>query len=162
MILLRRSLVMSAAAIVLLPAPSQAADTVSGRYVGNGKEAKLAFASAYVADGMSGKQAVVVVMTEKDHSASKKPAFDADFGKFGSALTISVHRPDGGIFSCQVAHQGLKRSPVSVIGTIKAEGLSFDGGRIKTRFTSKGPDKFFDDVFEVDVQVDAAIRPKLA
>ena len=162
MILVRRSFMISAAATVLLPSASWAADSVSGKFVGNGKEAKLAFTSAYVADGMSGKQAVVVVMTEKDHSASKRPTWDADFGKFGSALTISVHRPDGGIFSCQVAHQGLKRSPISSIGTIKAEGLSFEGDRIKARFTSKGPDKFFDDVFEVDVQVDAAIRPKLA
>ena len=162
MILLRRSFVISGAAMVLLPGASRAADTVSGKFIGNGKEAKLAFASAWVTDGMSGKQAVVVVMTEKDHSASKRPTWDADFGEFGSALTISVHRPDGGIFSCQVRHEGLKRSPISVIGTIKPEGLSFDGDRLKARFTSKGPDKFFDDVFEVDVQVDAAIRPKLA
>jgi hypothetical protein len=162
MILIRRSFVISAAAMVLLPGASRAADTVSGKFIGNGKEAKLAFASAYVTDGMSGKPAVVVVMTEKDHSASKRPTWDADFGKFGSALTISVHRPDGGIFGCQVRHEGLKRSPISVIGTIKPEGLSFDGDRLKARFSSKGPDKFFDDVFEVDVQVDAAIRPKLA
>ncbi|HKU99620.1 MAG TPA: hypothetical protein VJR58_30280 [Vineibacter sp.] len=160
--MIRRTFTLSAAAVALLPASARAADTVSGRYVGNGKDVRLAFASAYVREGMSGKPAVIVVMTEKDHSASKKPTFDADFGKFGSALTISLHRPDGGIFACQVAHQGLKRSPVSVIGTIKAEGVSFADDRIKARFTSKGPDKFFDDVFDVDVQVDAAIRPKLA
>jgi hypothetical protein len=160
--MIRRSFVISAASMLLLPSAGQAADTVSGRFVGNGKDVRLGFVSAYVREGMSGKPAVVVVMTEKDHAASKKPDFDADFGKFGSALTISVHRPDGGVFGCQVAHQALKRQPVSVLGTIKAEGVSFDGDRIKARFTSNGPDKFFDDVFEVDVQVDAAIRPKLA
>lgn len=161
MILARRAFIVSAASTVLLPAAARAADSISGRYLGNGKEAKLAFVSAYVREGLSGKPAVVVVMTEKDHSASKRPTFDADFGRFGSALTISVHRTDSGIFSCQVAHQALKRTPVSVLGTIKAVGVSFEGERIKARFTSNGPDKFFDDTFEIDVQVDAAIRPKL-
>ncbi|HJQ59889.1 MAG TPA: hypothetical protein VJ890_23480 [Vineibacter sp.] len=135
---------------------------VSGRFVGNGKAAKLAFISAYVTEGMSGKAAVEVVMTEKDHASSKRPGWDADFGKFGSALTIKLHRPDGGLFSCQVAHQDLKRKPFSVIGTIKALDVSFAGDRVKARFSSNGPDKFFDDTYEVDLQVDVAIRPKLA
>lgn len=160
--MLRRSFVVCAASTALLPSPSRAADTISGRYVGNGKDVRLAFVSAYVTDGMSGKPAVVVVMTEKDHSASKRPTWDADFGKFGSALTISVHRSDGEIFSCQVAHQGLKRSPVSVGGIVKADGVSFSGDRIKARFTTGGVKTIFDEPFEADIQVDAAIRPKLS
>jgi hypothetical protein len=158
----RRSFLVSTASLTLLPRASHAADSISGRFVGNGKDAKLAFVSAYMADGMSGKPAVEVVITEKNHAASKRPGWDADFGKFGSALTIKMHRPDGGVFSCQVAHQDLKRKPFSVIGTIKAVDVSFAGDRIKARFTSNGQDKFFDDVYEVDVQVDVAIRPKTA
>ena len=115
--MIRRSFVISAAATALLPSASRAADTVSGRYVGNGKDVTLAFVSAWVRDGMSGKPAVMIVMTEKDHAASKKPDFDASFGKFGSALIISLHRDDGGVFSCQVAHQALKRPGVSVLTT---------------------------------------------
>lgn len=160
--MIRRSFVLSAVSLVMWPSTGRAADTVSGKFVGNGKDARLAFASAYVTEGMSGKQAIIVVMTEKDHSASKRPTWDADFGKFGSALTISVHRPDGGVFGCQVAHQALKRSPVSVLGTIKAQNARFDGDRFKARFSSNGPDKVFDETIEVDLEVDVAIRPKLA
>jgi hypothetical protein len=159
--MIRRSFVLSGAAC-LLPGVARAADTVSGRYAANGKDVKLGFVSAWVRDGMSGKPAVVIVMTEKDHAASKNPAFDADFGKFGSALTISLHRGDGGVFGCQVAHQGLKRQPVSVLGSIKAEEVSFAGERVKARFASNGPIKIFDETCEVDLRVDSAIRPKAA
>ncbi len=45
--MIRRSLVAGIAGAALLPAASaDAADTVSGRYLGNGKEAPLAFVSA--------------------------------------------------------------------------------------------------------------------
>lgn len=160
--MIRRSFVMSGAACALLPGVARAADSISGRYVGNGKDVRLAFVSAWVREGMSGKPAVVIVMTEKDHAASKKPDWDADFGKFGSALTVSLHREDGGLFGCQVAHQALKRQPVSVLGTIKAEDVSFAGERVKARFTSNGPMKIFDEPCEVDIRVDVAIRPKVA
>jgi hypothetical protein len=158
--MIRRTFVISAAATALLPSASRAADTISGRYVGNGKDVKLGFVSAWVRDGMSGKPAVMIVMTEKDHSASKKPDFDAGFGKFGSALIISLHRDDGGVFGCQVAHQALKRAGVSVLGSIKAQDVSVAGERVKAHFTSNGPIKVFDESVDVDVRVDAAIRPK--
>ena len=157
----RRAFMISGVTL-LLPTASHASDTIGGRYAANGKDVKLAFVSAYVTDGMSGKPAVVIVMTEKDHSASKRPTWDADFGKFGSALTISLHREDGRIYGCQVGHQGLKRSPVSSIGTVKAEGLKLEGDRVKVRITSGGPMKIFDEQVDIDLQVDAAIRPKLA
>jgi hypothetical protein len=157
----RRTFLFSGAAL-LLPAAARAADTVGGRYAANGKDATLAFASAHADDGMSGRPGILVVMTEKDHAASKRPDWDADFGRFGSALSISLFRDDGRIYGCQIRHDGLRRSPVSALGTIRCDGLRIDGERIRVRITSGGPMKVFDEPLDVDVRLDAAIRPRPA
>ncbi len=87
-------------------APGPAANvkpTVTGLFKGNGKEAKIAYVSAHWQEPFGDKPSMKLVFTEKDHSKVKKPDFDAAFGKFGSALIISLHE-DGGIFGCQVVH----------------------------------------------------------
>lgn len=160
--MIRRTFVLGAAGAATLSIPARAADTLSGRYLGNGKEAKMAFVSAWTREPFSGKDAVLIVMTEKDHSASKRPDWDADFGKFGSALTISMHRADGRVFGCQVAHDALKRKPVSVLGKIKTVDFKLVGERVEGRFTSGGPDKMFDETYEVDLVFAADIRKKPA
>ena len=115
--MIRRSFVLATAGLVLLPARGFAADSVSGRFVGNGKEAKLAFASAWPRDPFSGKDTIVVVLTEKYHSAAKKPWIDAGFSKFGAALLISMTVPDAKLIGTQIVHDGLKRSGMSAVGT---------------------------------------------
>ncbi|MBX3498392.1 MAG: hypothetical protein KF889_03035 [Alphaproteobacteria bacterium] len=160
--MIRRSFVLATAGLVLLPARGFAADTVSGRFVGNGKEAKLAFASAWPRDPFSGKETIIIVLTEKDQSASKRPWFDAGFGKLGAALTFSLTRPDVRLVGTEVAHPGLKRSPLSVSGSIKSEGVSITADRVEGRFFTEKPSTFFDDTYELDVKVAAAIRPRPA
>src|SRR5687768_10389716 len=123
--MIRRSFVLGTAGLVLLPTRGFAADTVSGRFVGNGKDAKLAFASAWPSDPFRGPETIVVVLTEKDQSATKRPWFDAGFGKLGAALVLTLTKPDGRLIGTQVAHGGLKRSPMSVAGSeIKGEGVT--------------------------------------
>ena len=161
--MIRRTFMLGAAGLVLMPARSFAADTASGRFVGNGKEAKLAFISAWPRDPFSGKETIVIVLTEKDHAASKKPWFDASFGKFGAALQFTLTRPDTQLISTSVGHPALKRSPVSVSGTgIKAEGVTITADKVEGRFFTPKPGTFFDDKFEIDVKVSAAIRPRPA
>ncbi len=75
--------------------------SVTGVFKGNGKEAKLAHVSAHWREPFSDKPSMVLVFIEKDHSKNEKPDFDAGFGKFGSALIISLHE-DGDIFGCEV------------------------------------------------------------
>src|SRR5436190_18886720 len=65
-------------AIEKTSAPGKA--TVTGKFLGNGKPATLAFVSTHEREPFSDKPAISLVFTEKDHSASKKPAFDASFG----------------------------------------------------------------------------------
>ena len=82
--------------------------TVTGMFKGNGKEAKIAYVSALWQEPFSDKQSIKILFTEKDHSKANKPAFDANFGKFGNALIISLHE-DGSIFGCQVVHTAHKK-----------------------------------------------------
>lgn len=158
--MIRRSFLISAASLVLLPSASLAADTVTGRFVGNGKEAQLRFISAYKCKGMMSKEGVVVVMTEKNHAGLKDPDADTFSGKFGSGLAISLDRSNGFIFRCHLIHQAMERKAM-LLGIVLAEGVSFDGGRVKARFFTRGTATLMNEPFEVDIQVDAAIRPRL-
>lgn len=161
--MIRRAFVLGTAGLLALPTRSFAADTVSGRFVGNGKEVKLAFVSAWPRDPFSGKETIVIVLTEKDHAASKRPWFDAGFGKFGAALQFSLTRPDTRLIGTEVGHPGLKRSPVSVSGSsIQAEGVTITADRVEGRFFTPKPGTFFDDRYEIDMKVSAAIRPRPA
>ena len=47
----------------------------------------------------------------------------AMFGKFGSALIISLHE-DGQIYSCQVVHSAHQKQGFSSIGNIEATEFS--------------------------------------
>ena len=74
---------------------------VSGLFKGNGKEAKLAFVTALKGEPSLDKPTTVLVFTEKDHSKEKNPKIFASFGRFGSALIITVNQ-EGDIIGCQV------------------------------------------------------------
>ena len=163
--MIRRSFVLCTASASLMPGVSFAADTVTGRFAGQRKEAKLDFASAHARDGSSGKDAVVIVLTEKDHSSSKNPAHDAEFGEFGNAATISVYKPAGDVFETQLVNSGFPQNPVTVVGPIKGKDVKFIGNRVEGRFTSNGPITMFEGrpyeiVFDLDIHANAEIHPK--
>ena len=125
--------------------------TVSGMFKGNGKEAKLAYVSARWGEPFSGKSSIVLVFSEKDHSQNKKPDFDAAFGKFGSALVISLHE-DGNIFGCQVVHSAHKKQGFSSVGRIKTDNFKFEEGKVEGELTTDGEDEFFGDTWEVKLK----------
>jgi hypothetical protein len=149
--------------MTLLPARGFAANSVSGRFVCNGKEAKLAFASAWPHDPSNDQETIMIVLTEKDHAASKQPWLDAGFGNFGAALRFSLTRRDARLIGTRVSHPGLKRSPISVSGTgVKAEAATIAANRVEGRFFTPKPDTFFDDTYEFDMKVVTDIRPRPA
>jgi hypothetical protein len=125
--------------------------TVTGVFKGNGKEAKLAYVSARWGEPFSGKSSIVLVFSEKDHSQNKKPDFDAAFGKFGSALVISLHE-DGNIFGCQVVHTAHKKQGFSSVGRIKTNNFKFEEGKVEGELTTDGEDEFFGDTWEVNLK----------
>jgi hypothetical protein len=131
---------------------ARADDTpVSGVFKGNGKEAKLAYISAAKGEPHADKPTIVLVMTEKDHSKEAKPRILASFGKFGSALIITV-TDDGSIIGCQVAHAAHEKSGFSALGDLKMSDFKLEGGKISGKLTSDGEQKFFGETWEVKVQ----------
>ena len=125
--------------------------TVTGVFKGNGKEAKIAYVSAHWREPFSGKAGMVLVFTEKDHSKDDKPDFNAAFGKFGSALIISVFE-DGDIFGCQVVHSAHKKQGFSSTGQIKTDNFKFDEGKVEGELVTDGQLDTFGETWEVSLK----------
>jgi hypothetical protein len=125
--------------------------TVTGMFKGNGKEAKLEYASARWVEPFSGKTGIELVFTEKDHSKVKKPHFDAAFGKFGSALIISLHE-DGGIYGCQIVHTAHKKQGFSSVGDIETSDFTFADGKVEGGITTNGEHEFFGDTWDINIK----------
>jgi hypothetical protein len=138
--------------VVKTPGPAaNVPPSVTGVFKGNGKEAKLAFVSARWGEPFGGKPGIILVFTEKDHSKNKKPDFDASFGKFGSALVISLH-DDGGIYGCQVAHSAHKHQGFSSVGNIETSDFTFADGKVEGGITTNGQRDAFGDTWEVNIK----------
>jgi hypothetical protein len=142
---------------VSLPAakkPGPAANvkpSVTGTFKGNSKEAKLAYVSAHWREPFSDKPSMVLVFTEKDHSKDTKPDFNAGFGKFGSALIISLHE-DGGIFGCQVVHSAHQKQGFSSVGQIKTDNFKFEEGKVEGELTTDGQVEVFGETWDVNLK----------
>jgi hypothetical protein len=117
------------ASAVALASVRAAGSEIKGTFTGDGKPAKLAYVSAHKGEPFSGKDTIVLVFTEKDHSKDKKPDIKASFGNFGSALILTVDS-DGDIVGCEVAHMAHAQKPFSSIGRIKTSEFKNEGGQI--------------------------------
>src|SRR5690348_8376868 len=125
--------------------------SVTGVFKGNGKEAKLASVSAHWREPFGDKPSMVLVFTEKDHSEDTKPDFDAGFGKFGSALVVSLHE-EGDIFGCEVAHSALQHKNFSSIGSIHTSNFTFENGKVEGELTTDGQLDIFGETWEVKIK----------
>jgi hypothetical protein len=148
------SLILTSAVLFAASAPQ-----VTGKYFGNNKEAKLAYALALQIEDWSGEPAYQLILTEKDPAGAKKPEFDAMFGKLGSALLVKITK-SGKVFGTEICHQNLKRSGVSSVGTLNFEKLKIEANTISCRLFTKGPDKVFDETWEADLTIAAPVRTK--
>lgn len=124
---------------------------VTGIFKGNGKEANLTYVSARWGEPFDGKPGIVLVFTEKDHSKVKKPDFDASFGKFGSALIISLH-DEGDIYGCQVVHSAHKKQGFSSTGSIETVGFTYADGKVEGELTTNGQVDTFGETWEVKLK----------
>jgi hypothetical protein len=125
--------------------------SVTGVFKGNGKDAKLAYASARWREPFGDKPSMDLVFTEKDHSKDKKPDLNAAFGRFGSALIISLHE-DGSIFGCQVVHSAHQKQGFSSIGSIHTNDFTFEDGKVEGELTTDGQVDTFGETWEVKVK----------
>jgi hypothetical protein len=134
--------------------------TVSGKFVGNGKNAEIKFVTVEEHEEFSGKEAITLIFTEKDPAKAKKPSFDAMFGKLGSALILNVHH-DGGIFGCQVAHSAHQKQGFTSIGQIKMVELKIAGGNVSGHVSTGKELDTFGEKWEVDLKFAAPLPAKL-
>jgi hypothetical protein len=140
------------ATVVKKPGPAaNVKPSVTGVFKGNGKEAKLAHVSAHWREPFNNQPGMVLVFTEKDHSKDTKPDFNAVFGKFGSALIISLHE-DGGIFGCQVVHAAHEKQGFSSIGSIQTNNFTFEDGKVEGELTTDGQVDTFGETWEVNIK----------
>ena len=138
--------------VVKKPGPAaNVPPSVSGVFKGNGQDARIAFVSARWGEPFSGKPGIVLVFTEKDHSNRDKPDLYAAFGKFGSALVVSLHE-DGQIYGCQVAHSAHKKQGFSSIGNIETSDFTFADGKVEGELTTNGQVDTFGETWEVKLK----------
>lgn len=133
---------------------------VTGKFIGNGKEAALKFVFVEEREAFNDKEAIRLIFTEKDPSTAKKPSWDASFGKLGSALSLSVFH-DGGIFGCEVSHSAHTKRGFSSVGEIKMVEFKIAGGNVTGRVSTGKELDAFGEKWEVDLTFAAPIPAKL-
>ena len=135
------------------------ASMVSGKYLGNGKTAQLAFARVIPHEKWQDETAYTLILSEKDSSKSEKPDFDAMFGELGHALVVNVTQK-GSIFGTQICHQALEKSGFSTVGPLKLDGFSVEGGKLSGHLFTDGEQEFSGDTWQVDLEVKGVPLPK--
>ena len=137
---------------VLAAGPAAAADPpVSGKFTGNGREAKLMFVSARTGEPYMDQPTIRLIFTEKDHSKEKRPDITAGFGDFGSALIITV-KEDGKIIGCTVAHAAHEKSGFSSLGSIATSDFKRADGKVTGKVKTDGVVETFGQKWEVDIK----------
>ena len=130
-------------------ADEKKAAPVSGKFTGNGQEAKLAYVSA--AKDENNKDRIVIIFTEKDHSKAKNPRVKAFFGDYGSALMITV-TPEGKVVGCEVSHAAHKKSGFTHIGAVETVDFKIADGKVSGKLTTGGVKDTFGEKWEVDLK----------
>ncbi|MEQ1860367.1 MAG: hypothetical protein ABMA13_10555 [Chthoniobacteraceae bacterium] len=147
-------------AVAQTPLAPPVKPTVSGKFIGNGKNAAIKFVTAGEREAFSGKEAISLIFTEKDPAKAEKPSFDAMFGRLGSALILSVHH-DGGIFGCEVNHSAHQKQGFSALGEIKMVEFKIAGGNVSGRVSTGKELDAFGEKWEVDLTFAAPLPPAL-
>jgi hypothetical protein len=140
-----RTAIWGVVAPITLPAPP-----VTGIFTGDGKPAKLAFATALKGEPFNDRPTIVLVFTEKDHSTEKRPEIAAGLGNFGSALVLTI-KTSGEIIGCQVAHSALSKGPFSSTGVIQMKEFKIEKGEMAGKISTDGPQESLGQKWEVDL-----------
>lgn len=129
--------------------------TVNGTFTGNGRQAKLAFVSARPGEPFGDGPTIDLIFTEKDHTRDPRAAMNAGFGRYGSALVISLHE-EGDIFGCQVAHAAHPKGTFSSSGNIATTSFNVFDDRLDGAIATKGEQETFGQTWNVDIKFAAA------
>lgn len=155
----RKVLGAAALTVVVATAGARAGEkaAVSGKFLGNGKEVKLAHAVAVPHEPWDDQEAWTVVLSEQAAKPGSKPDWDGPFGKLGGALAVSV-TVKGDIFGTEVYHPAMERKPFSSVGNMKMEGFKIENGVVSGHLVMKEPGEFFGETWQVDLTFSAPQR----
>lgn len=158
--LLIQTVVRAALAAVLVSTTlAQAASdktSVSGTFLGNGKDGRIQHLVVTTREPFSDKGAIRLVFSEKDPSKSKNLDMDVTFNRLGSALMLSVFK-DGTIFGCVVSHSAHEKSGFSALGEIKIEDFKVSETEVSGRVTTGGELDAFGEKWAVDLKFSAPL-----
>jgi len=130
---------------------------VTGRFIGNGKNAKLAHAWVAPYESWQGEEAFIIVLSEKPATDTKQPDFDAFFGNLDSALIVKFTK-SGDIFGTEVYHESHEKKPFSSVGPLKLRDFKFEGDIISGRLFTEGTvESFGTQTWEVDLTFKAKL-----
>ena len=128
-------------AITMLEAATT--NEVTGKFIGSGKNAKLAYTWVSPYESWQGEEAFILVLSEKPTNETKQPDFDAFFGNLGSALIVKFTK-SGDIFGTEVYHESHEKKPFSSIGPLKSKDIKFEGDIVSGRVFTEGTVESFD------------------
>ena len=149
----------AALVLAVAAAPAAAADgTVTGKFLGNGKQGSLAHAVAVPAEEKwQGEDAFTVVLTEQAPKPGAKADWDAGFGELGAALVVHVTKK-GDLYGTEIYHPALEHKPFSSSGTLELEDFKLEGRKISGHLYTPKEDEFFGDHWSVDVTFSAPLE----
>lgn len=139
------------AALTICPASRAADSEVTGTFTGDGKAAKIAFVSTVKGTELEDKPTVMLVFTENDHSKDKRPDMSAMFGKYGSAVIITVFPDNGKIVGCEVAHDAHQKKPFTSLGSLEIADYKNEGGMLSGKIATASPVETFGQKWEVNL-----------
>ena len=138
-------------ALAVGPELRAADNEVTGTFTGDGKAAKIAFVSTVKGTELEDKPTVMIVFTEKDHSKDKRPDMGAMFGKYGSAIIITVFPDTGKIVGCEVAHDAHQKKPFSSLGSLEIADYKNEAGQLSGRIATASPVETFKQKWELNL-----------
>ncbi len=130
--------------------------SVSGTFIGNGKDGNIKHLVVTAREAFNDKGAIKLIFAEKDPSQSKNVDMDVTFNRLGSALMISVFK-DGTIFGCVVSHSAHEKSGFTALGEIKTENFKVTDTQVSGRVTTGGELDAFGEKWAVDLQFSAPL-----
>ena len=134
-------------------ATALAAAPFDGKYVANGKEAKLAYVTAKKGEPFSGKPVTILIFSEKDASKDARADFHAQMGDLGDALVVHLSKGDDEwrVIGTEFAHSALKHSGASGSGIVSAKDVNVANGEISGHLVTAADADLFDEPLTVDL-----------
>lgn len=133
-----------------------AAAAVQGSFKANDKDATLTYALANKSEPWGDHPVIQLVLSEKDASASKRPNFEAQMGRYGAALVVTLTSDAWDVIGTEFAHPALKHSGASGTGILKVKDVTTSNGEISGHLVTNDNA----DLFGEPVVIDLTFRVK--